>query len=122
MADRMGVLRRVLRNDGLRRVELAFLAFGLAEFGVWVSVLVYAYGQGGTTAAAVVAAVQLVPAAVVAPAGGMLVERYGSTRALRIGYIVQALAICAAAAAMLAARPRRARLRGRRSSPRARSR
>ena len=46
MADRMGVLRRVLRNDGLRCVELAFLAFGLAESGVSVSVLVDAYGLG----------------------------------------------------------------------------
>ncbi len=80
MADRIGVLRRVLRNDGRRRVELAFLAFGLAEFAVWVSVLVYACGQGGTTVAAVVAAVLLGPAAVVAPAGGILVEPYGSTR------------------------------------------
>lgn len=105
MADRMGVLRRVLRNRWLRRVELAFLAFGLAEYGVWVSVLVYAYRRGGTTAAAVVAVVQLLPAAAVAPAGGMLVERMGPARALRIGYAVQAVSIGAATVAMLADAP-----------------
>ena len=105
MADRMGVLRRVLSNRRLRRVELAFLSFGLAEYGVWVSVLVYAFTRGGTTAAAVVAVVQLLPASIVGPAGAILVERFGPARALRNGYIVQALSVGAAAAAMLADAP-----------------
>jgi len=105
MADRMGVLRRVLSNRRLRRVELAFLAFGLAEYGVWVSVLVYAFKRGGTTASAVVAVVQLLPASIVGPAGALLVERFGPARALRNGYIVQALSVGAAAAAMLADAP-----------------
>ncbi len=86
-------------------MELAFLSFGLAEYGVWVSVLVYAFKRGGTTASAIVAVVQLLPASIVGPAGAMLVERYGPDRALRIGYVVQALSIGAAAAAMLAGAP-----------------
>jgi hypothetical protein len=48
-------------------VEFAFVAFNLAEYGVWVTVLVYAYGHGGTTATAFVAVAQLVPADVLAP-------------------------------------------------------
>ncbi len=105
MPERLGVLRRVLSNRRLRRVEFAFLSFGLAEYGVWVSVLVYAFKRGGTAASAIVAVVQLLPAAIVGPAGAMLVDRYGPARALRIGYIVQSLSIGASAAAMLADAP-----------------
>jgi hypothetical protein len=47
MGQRLGVVRRVLGNSRLRRVELAFLGFGAAEYGVWVAVLVHAYQLGG---------------------------------------------------------------------------
>jgi hypothetical protein len=34
MSQRLGVLRKVLLNPRLRRVESAFLGFGAAEYGV----------------------------------------------------------------------------------------
>ena len=101
MRQRMGVLRRVLANDRLRRVELAFLGFGAAEYGVWVAVLVYAYERGGTTLTAVIAVVQLLPAAVVAPLAARLADSRGGAATLRIGYVSQAVAIGASAACML---------------------
>ena len=67
MAHRMAVLRRALANPRLRRVEAAFVGFGTAEYGVWVVVLVYAFRRSGTTGAGVIAAVQLIPSAAVAP-------------------------------------------------------
>jgi hypothetical protein len=98
---RTSVLRRVLANPSLRRVELAFLGFGTAEYGVWVAVLVYAYERGGTTLAAAIAVIQLVPAAIVAPLAARMVDRNGSVFVLRIGYVVQALSIGFTAGMML---------------------
>jgi MFS family permease len=67
-------------------VELAFSGFNMAEYGVWVSVLVYAYERGGTSTAAIVAFVQLVPAAVAAPLLARATDRRDPARALRRAY------------------------------------
>ena len=47
--------------------------------------LVYAFTKGGTTAAGLVALVQLVPAALVAPLGSVLGDRMRRDRALAAG-------------------------------------
>lgn len=52
----------VLRVRALRRLEVAYLLFAVAEFGTWVAVLVFAYQHGGAALAGVAAAVQLLPA------------------------------------------------------------
>jgi MFS family permease len=101
MSERAAVFARVLGNPRLRRVELAFLGFTAAEYGVWVAVLVYAYERGGTSAAAVIAVVQLLPAAVVAPLASRLVDRRGAATALRNGYAWQTAALGVAALALL---------------------
>src|SRR5450755_2523410 len=59
------VLLCVLGDCDVRRVEMAFSAFNLAEYGVWVSVVVYAFESGGAAATAVVAVAQLLPAALI---------------------------------------------------------
>jgi hypothetical protein len=93
MGGRLQVIRRVLGNPSLRRVELAFLGFGAAEFGVWVAVLVFAYQHGGTGMAAAIAALQLGPAALLAPAAAELADRRGRGMTLAASYWVQALAL-----------------------------
>lgn len=53
----------------------------------------YAYSRGGTTTAGLIAVLQLVPAALVAPPAAALADRRGGKFALTIGYAVQALAM-----------------------------
>lgn len=105
MDRRSTVIRRLLTNGPVRRVELAFSGFNVAEYGVWVAVLVYAYERGGTTLTAAVAVAQLIPAAIVAPLAATLTDRRGGAVALRRGYWLQAAALGATAALLLTAAP-----------------
>src|SRR3954454_3318229 len=100
------VLRIMARNRELRRVELAFATFNVAEWGTWLAMLVYAYAHGGVTAAGVLATAMLVPAAVGAPPLAAFGERYPPGRVLIVGYLGQAVSCAVVAAAMLAGAPR----------------
>jgi MFS family permease len=99
------VLRRLLGNGALRRVLPAFFLFNTAEFGTWVAILLYAYERTGPVSVGVVALVQLVPAALLAPAAASLSDRYPRERILTFGYLVQAGAIAATGVAMLVVAP-----------------
>jgi hypothetical protein len=105
MAHRMAVLRRAMASPRLRRVESAFVGFGIAEYGVWVVVLVFAFRRSGTTGAGVIAAVQLIPSAAVAPLAARLIETRGAATTLFMSYAAQALAIGVTAGLMLAGAP-----------------
>ncbi len=96
------VLRRILRNRGLRRVLPAYLLFNAAEFGTWVAILLYAYDRTGPASVGVVALAQLVPAAVVAPAAAGLGDRFPRQRVIAAGYLVQAIGAMATAVGMVA--------------------
>ena len=41
-------LHGVFRNRAIRRMQLAFLLFNVAEPAMWVAILVYAFDEGGT--------------------------------------------------------------------------
>ncbi|HET9756880.1 MAG TPA: cyclic nucleotide-binding domain-containing protein [Candidatus Limnocylindrales bacterium] len=99
------VLRRLVGNSALRRVLPAFFLFNAAEFGTWVAILIYAYERTGPVSVGVVALVQLVPAALLAPAAASLGDRYPRERVLAFGYAVQAIAMLTTAMAMLADAP-----------------
>ena len=101
----VGVVRTVSGNPGLLRVELAFVGFNVAEWATWVSILAFAYGVGGVAATGLVALVQLVPAALVAPLAAIAGDRYRRERVLFAGYVAQALSMAATAAALLAEAP-----------------
>ena len=95
----------VARNRELRRVELAYANFTVAEWGTWLAMLVYAYGHGGVRTAGVLATVMLVPAAVCAPPLAAFAERYAPGRVLVVAYVGQAVTCALVAVAMLAAAP-----------------
>ena len=99
------VLRIMARNRELRRVELAYGNFTVAEWGTWLAMLVYAYANGGVTAAGVLATAMLVPAAVCAPPLAACAERHPPGRALVAGYLVQAATCAVVAVAMLGGAP-----------------
>ena len=96
------VLRVVARNGELRRVELAFAAFNSGEWATWIAMLVYAYAQGGATESGIVAAVLLIPAALLAPLMAAIGERHPPGRALFGGYVAQATTCSAVAVALFA--------------------
>ena len=95
------------RNRTLLRVGVAFTAFVGALMGVWVALLVYAYGDGGgATAASVMALVQLVPSALFATHLGSLADRHRPGRVLFWAYGVLALSLAAVAVLIEVGAPR----------------
>ena len=92
----------VLRNRALARIELAFAAFNLADWVRWLAVVVFAFHRGGAAEAGLVAFLQSIPAAIVAPFAANIGDRVSRPTMLRIGYIAQALLLALTAAAALA--------------------
>ncbi|HEX3975721.1 MAG TPA: cyclic nucleotide-binding domain-containing protein [Solirubrobacteraceae bacterium] len=105
MTHRLAVLRQALASRRLRRIEAAYVGFGISEYGVWVVVLVFAFRRGGTSAAGVVAAVQLVPASVVAPLAARLIDARGAAATLCGGYVTQVVSLGVTAALVLVGAP-----------------
>jgi len=94
------VFHTAFHNRSLLRLELAFSAFCGAEWGVWVSLVVYAYAHGGATAAGAIAVVQLVPSILLAPFIGALTDRRRAGRVLAVGYLLQGVTTGAVALAI----------------------
>ena len=105
----MGAVRQTFvamgRNGQLVRVLSAYALFILSEYLLWIAVLVYAYDQGGATAAGLVVVAQLVPAAAVAPLVAPVADRSSPVLVLRAGYATQTLAAAATAGLLLVDAP-----------------
>lgn len=97
--------RSLAGNRALVRVMAGYLLFVLTEYSVWIAMLVFAYSRGGATAAGLVAVAQLAPGAVVAPLVAPIADRRSPVVLLAGGYLVQAVAMAATAAAVIASVP-----------------
>src|SRR6476469_711721 len=91
--SRSAVMLKALRNRRLLRVQAAYLLFNVVEWASWIAILVWAYDDGGVRAASAVAVVQLVPAALLASPAATWLDRLPRSRALTLGYAIQALTL-----------------------------
>ena len=96
----------VARNGRLLRAQSAYALFAVNEQALWVAVLLWAYDSGGTALAGLVAVLQLVPAAALAPLGGVVGDRMPRDHALRLVYGLQAVTMAATAGLIAAGGPR----------------
>ena len=101
----LALIAKVARSRELRRVQLAFVVFSMAEHATWLAVFVYALARGGAAEVGIVAVAQLAPAVVLTPFSAYAGDRFQPQRALAVGYGVQSIAMAGTAAAMWAGQP-----------------
>lgn len=98
-------LGATFRNANLRRSLIGLTAFSICEWGGYIALVVFAFGQGGTEAVGVIALVQLIPAAIIAPIGSVLGDRFPRERVLLLALAAITLTAAASAIAALAGAP-----------------
>ena len=69
----------VLRNRGLRRIQLALAATALTTPAYAVALSVYAYREGGIETVALVGVITFLPARLLAPVLSVLADRGGAS-------------------------------------------
>jgi MFS family permease len=87
----------VLRNENLRRLELAWGAAITAEWAHFVALGVFAYDAGGAVGVGIAGLVRMLPAAIVAPFAASLGDRFRRERLLVATALVGAAALAASA-------------------------
>ncbi len=95
---------------------LRFGLFVVAEYAVWIGMLVYAFHHGGATASGLVAMAQLLPGILIAPLLAAVADRRSPTLLLTAGYVAQAVAMQLGVAISLFAYIERPAARGLRPS------
>src|SRR5262245_59103486 len=98
----VSALGAAIRNEDLRRVELAWGASIAAEWAHFVALGVFAYERGGAAAVGLAGLVRLLPAALLAPFAAALGDRFRRERFLVAILLVGSAALAASAAAALA--------------------
>jgi MFS family permease len=98
IADSAAAFGDIIRNDNLRRLELAWAASIVGHWAYLVAVSVYAYDVGGEAAVGLILLLRLAPAALLAPFGGLLADRYPRERVLLGSLLARVVLISAAAA------------------------
>jgi len=77
----------------------------IAEFSAWITVLVVAFDQCGTSAAGLAITVQLVPAALLAPVVASAGDRFARHRVVAVSFAIQAAAAAGITVALLTDSP-----------------
>jgi MFS family permease len=95
-------LAEVFRNDGLRRVQLAFGASVVGDSAYLIALFIYAFEQGGPTAVGLLGVARYGVAATVTPFASTLADRKPRRRVM-IGADLARVVLVVAAAAVIAA-------------------
>src|SRR3954464_14638734 len=98
LLDSLRTFSSIYRNPRLGRVQLARVGSSIGTWGYVVALMVYAYEQGGPGAVGLVGLIRWFPAAVAAPFGGMVGDRFPRLRVMVVSDLVRAAALAAAAA------------------------
>jgi len=98
----ISALTGALRNENVRRVQLAWGAAIAAEWAHFVALGVFAYDHGGTRAVGVAGLVRLLPAAVIAPFAASLGDRFRRERFLLALALLGAVGLAGSAIAFYA--------------------
>jgi MFS family permease len=98
----VSALSAAIRNENVRRVELAWGASIATEWAHFVALGVFAYQQGGTSAVGIAGLVRLLPAGALAPFAASLGDRFRRERFLMVMMLVGAIALAASAVAAFA--------------------
>jgi len=99
------VIGVVARNRSLARLVLVYAVMIVAEFGQWLALIVYAYLRGGTSAAGLVAILQLLPSMLLAPLISARLSRLGPGRLLLVAYLAATATLACCGGAILAGAP-----------------
>ena len=103
-ARAVSALAAALRNENLRRAQLAWGAAIAAEWAHFVALGVFAYQAGGTSAVGLAGVIRLLPAAAVAPFAASLGDRFRRERFLSATMLVGSVALAGSTAAFFAGR------------------
>jgi MFS family permease len=101
LVDSLRAFASLYRNPRLRRLQLAWIGSSVGTWGYVVALMVYAYEQGGPGAVGLVGLIRWFPAAVAAPFGGMVGDRFPRLRVMVVSDVIRAAALGAAAAAIV---------------------
>jgi MFS family permease len=100
LLDSLNAFKGIYRNRSLRRLQLAWIGSSVGTWAYVVALMVYAYRQGGPGAVGLVGLIRWFPAAVAAPFGGMVGDRFPRLRVMVLSDLFRACALAAAAAAV----------------------
>jgi MFS family permease len=100
LLDSLRAFKGIYRNRSLRRLQLAWIGSSIGTWGWIIALMVYAYEHGGPGAVGLVGLIRWFPAAVAAPFGGMVGDRFPRLRVMVLSDLVRAGALAAAAAAV----------------------
>jgi MFS family permease len=101
LLDSLRAFKGIYRNASLRRLQLAWIGSSVGTWGYVVALMVYAYEQGGAAAVGLVGLIRWFPAAVAAPFGGVVGDRFPRLRVMIVSDFVRASALVGAAAAII---------------------
>lgn len=105
VAESSRAFREVFRNQGLRRIELAWAGSILGTWAYGIAVVVYAFEQGGATAVGVVGLLRWIAAAIASPFAALLGDRYDRRLVMVLSDLVRAALIGVAALAVFVDAP-----------------